>query len=519
MRFAAPTFRLQPLTATFPSATSRVQNGLSEPGASWLVRSIALWTALILAAAVASPAQTFTSLFSFDGTDGEDPSYGSLVQGTDGNFYGTAAFGGANSAGTVFKITPERKLTTLYNFCSQTNCTDGEYPLTGLVLATNGNFYGTTSIGGAYNYGTVFEITAAGKLTTLHSFCTETNCADGENPRGTLIQATNGNFYGTTFAGGNSQGAGTVFEITPTGTLTVLYSFCSKEACDDGVDPAAGVVQGADGNFYGTTPSGGHVKGRDAAGIVFKLTPAGKLTVLYNFCSLAACADGAFPYSSLVQASNGNFYGTTENGGTHDSEGSVYEITPTGTLTTLYSFCSLTKCEDGISPLGPLVIGTDGNFYGTTFEGGGTGCIADHGCGTIFELTPGGTLTTLQSLDGSDGQWPYDGLMQATNGTFYGTTDAGGANSEGTIFSVSNGLGPFVETLPISGKVGAKVTILGSDLTGTTSVTFNGTAATFKVSTSGTFITTTVPTGATTGTVEVVTPTGTLSSNTPFTVK
>jgi uncharacterized repeat protein (TIGR03803 family) len=516
MRFAALTSRFQPLNATFLFVRNLGQKDFRESHTSGLARLIALCSVLILAVAVASPAQTFTSLFSFDGTDGEDPSYGSLVQGVDGNFYGTAAFGGANSAGTVFKITPERKFTTLYNFCSQTNCTDGEYPLTGLVLSTNGNFYGTTSIGGAYNYGTIFEITSAGKLTTLHSFCTQTNCTDGENPRGTLIQAANGNFYGTTFAGGNSQGAGTVFEITPTGTLTTLYTFCSKEACDDGADPAAGVVQGTDGNFYGTTPSGGHVKGRDAAGIVFKLTPGGKLTVLHNFCSLASCDDGAFPYSSLVQASNGNFYGTTENGGKHDSEGSVYEITSTGTLTTLYSFCSLTKCADGISPLGPLVIGTDGNFYGTTFEGGGTGCVSDHGCGTIFELTPGGTLTTLQSFDGTDGQWPYDGLMLATNGTFYGTTDSGGANSDGTIFSVSNGLEPFVETVPTSGKVGAKVTILGNDLSGATSVTFNGTAATFKASAAA--ITTTVPTGATTGTVEVVTPSGTLASNVSFRV-
>jgi len=459
---------------------------------------------LCAAAAIASPAKTtLTTLVSFDGTNGANPEFMSLVQGTDGNFYGTTRGGGANGVGTVFKITPTGTLTTLYSFCSQASCADGEEPYAGLVQATNGIFYGTTYYGGANGLGTVFKITAGGTLTTLHSFCSQTNCADGDNPNAGLVQATDGSLYGTTLGGGGVNDSGTVFKITPNGTLTTLHSFCSQGgSCNDGAYPAAVLVQGTDGHFYGTTAQGGSV----GLGSVFKITARGKLTTLHSFNG----SDGDFPATALVQATNGNFYGTTGGGGA-TSYGTVFKMTPPGTLTTLYSFCVQTHCTDGANPNAGLAQATNGNFYGTTYDGGA------NNDGTVFKISAGGSLTTLYSFAGTDGSNPDGGLLQATNGKFYGTANLGGANADGTVFSVAVGLGPFVVTRPTSGKVGAKVIILGTSLTGATGVTFNGTVAKFKVM-GKSEITTTVPSGATTGTVEVTTPKGTLKSNVVFRV-
>jgi uncharacterized repeat protein (TIGR03803 family) len=430
--------------------------------------------------------------------------YGALVQATNGYLYGTTSIGGAIGEGTVFKITPAGTLTTLYSFCAQGGlCTDGAGPWAGLVQATNGYLYGTTYYGGAYNYGTVFKITPSGTLTTLYNFCAKTGCTDGKYPRAGLVQATNGDLYGTASEGG-ANNWGTVFRITPSGTLTTLYSFCSQSGCTDGAGPWAGLVQAANGYLYGTTYGGGFT-----AGTVFKITPSGTLTTLYNFCAKTGCTDGGAPYAGLVQATNGDFYGTTASGGA----GTVFKITPSGTLTTLYSFCAQSGCTDGENPFAGLVQATNGDLYGMTPFGG------DKSFGTVFRITASGTLTTLYSFCSqsgcTDGEYPYGALVLATNGDLYGTASEGGANNWGTVFSLSVGFGPFVEVLPTSGKVGAAVKILGTDLTGATSVTFNGTAATFTVR-SRYLITTTVPTGATTGTVQVVTPSGTLSSNVPF---
>lgn len=446
------------------------------------------------ATALASPSTvTFNSLVSFDGTNGAAPRYMSLIQGVDGNFYGTTAVDGANAHGTVFKITPAGTLTTIYSFCAQSNCTDGIYPYAGLAQDTKGNFYGTTSAGGANGDGTVFKITAAGVLTTLHSF----DSTDGASPFAGLLLASDGKFYGTTESGG-ANNDGTIFNITPTGTLTTLHSFDST----DGSSPYGGVVEDSKGNFYGTTVTGGAY----GHGTVFQITSAGTLSTLHSFDS----ADGEFPYAGLVQDSKGNFYGTTYDGGTA-GDGTAFEITATGTLTTIYSFCSQTNCSDGSTPEAALAQGTDGNFYGTTALGG------SNGYGTLFALTAGGTLTTLHRFDSTDGANPVGGLFQATNGTFYGTTYTGGTNQDGTVFSLGVGLRTFVATVPTSGKVGAAVIILGTELTGSTKVTFNGKSAKFKVI-SKSEIKTTVPTGAKTGTVEVKTPKGTLKSNMVFRV-
>jgi uncharacterized repeat protein (TIGR03803 family) len=351
------------------------------------------------------PTQSFTSLYNFDWGDGANPK-AALAQGADGNLYGTTADGGIHSGGTVFKITTGGALTTVYSFCLQTGCSDGNSPEAGLVLGSDGSFYGTTAKGGANNVGTVFKITPSGVLTTLHSF----NSTDGADPEGALLPFSDGNFYGTTYGGGNRD-RGTVFKITPSGTLTSLHSF----NLPDGLNPEAGLVLGADGNFYGTTYWGG----ANERGTVFKITPSGTLTTLYSF----NFTDGVNPEAGLVLGADGNFYGTTYGGGAH-AWGTVFKITPGGALTTLYSFGH----SDGANPEAGLVQASDGNFYGTTYGGG-----ADIR-GTIFEITPSGLLTTVYSFS-----YPEAGLIQANDGNLYGTTYEGGAHNFGTVFKLALG--------------------------------------------------------------------------------
>jgi len=497
---------------------------------NWWKRAYAV-LALFAATAMALPAQTFTTLNSFEGPDGGNPS-GELVQAANGQIYGTTAYGGVHNGGAVFKITPGGALTTLYSF-SQTNG-DAADPWGAFIQAANGDFFGITYYGGSYNSGSVFKITPGGVLTTLYSFCAQSGCPDGQYPLG-LVQAANGDFYGTTVYGGTGPYDGTVFKITPGGSLTTLHSFCSQGGCVDGEFPF-GLVQGRDGNFYGTTEYGGAYTGvynhtckvSSGCGTFYRITPDGTLNTLYNFCSKKDCTDGGFPVAPLIQSANGDFYGTTWSGGAA-GYGTVFRVTPEGKLTALYTFCSQTGCTDGAGSAAGLIEATDGNFYGTTYYGGVSGC--EEGCGTIFKITPRGALTTLYTFcsesECTDGANPNAGLVQATNGDFYGTTYYGGSSfrcsstevfSCGTVFSLSVDLGPFVKTQTTSGKVGNSIKILGTDLTGATSVTFNGTAATFTVNSTGTAISTTVPTGATTGTVQVVTPSGTLSSNVPFRV-
>jgi len=448
---------------------------------------------------------SFTTLRSFDGTDGR-LSFAGLVQATNGNLYGTTYYGGTKDSGNVFEITPRGTLTTLYSLCSKSGCTDGEYTYAVPIQGTDGNFYGTTYLGGSKELGTVFKVTPSGTQTTLHTFAGP----DGSEPLAGLVQGTNGSFYGTTNMGG-AQGYGVIFKITPSGAFTTLHSFCSQSGCTDGENPYAALVQGIDGNLYGTTLGGGSSKG---FGTVFKITPSGTLTTLHRFCTQSSCPDGKFPQTGLVQASNGNFYGTTISGGASGG-GTIFEITPTGKLTTLYNVCSQSGCPDGNYLYAGLIQATDGNLYGIMDVGGA------HGTGTIFKITLTGTLTTLYNFCSQsgcpDGQYPSGALVQATDGNLYGTTADGGANGDGTVFRLSIGLGPFVETEPTAAKVGATVKILGTNLTGATSVTFNGKAATFTVASSSE-ITTTVPAGATTGEVQVATPTGTLLSNVSFRV-
>jgi uncharacterized repeat protein (TIGR03803 family) len=455
------------------------------------------------------PAIVFTTLVNFDGTNGANPNR-PPIQGPDGNLYGTTPNGGANSSGVLFKMTPAGTLTTLYSFCPETGCPDGKNPgALGLGTDMNDvNFYGEAGGGGTLGNGTIFKFTGEGTPTTLHNF----DGTDGSSPGDRIVQVGSGDFYGTTFFGGNLTecfgiGCGTVFQITPSGTLTTLYDFCSLSGCTDGAVLFESLAQGANGDFYGATWGGGAGNG----GTIFKITPTGTLTTLYSFCvvNYPFCGDGSNPIGPVL-GRDGNFYGTTASGGAN-GEGSVFKITSSGTLTTIYSFCASVACTDGADARNGIILGSDGNFYGTTYYGG------THDEGTIFKVTPAGVLTTLHSFDGTDGYDQIGVLFQATNGALYGQTTMGGSNGDGTIFSLAAGLNAFVETVPVSGTVGTNVTILGNDLTGVTSVTFNGTAATYII-VSSSEITATVPTGATTGTVDVTTPRGTLKSNTIFRV-
>jgi len=457
------------------------------------------------AAAGNIPAQTYTNLISFSGTDGSYP-IAQLTQATDGKLYGTATSGGAYTDGTIFAVSPVGSLSLVYSFCPSCPTSSFNPYAAGIVQATNGGFYGMTSQGGTANEGTVYRVGTNGILTTIYSFCAQSGCQDGSSPYGGLVQASNGDFYGTTSTGG-TNGHGTVFRITTAGTLTTLYSFCVQPNCTDGAAPEAALIQATNGDLYGTTARGGV----NNTGTVFRITPAGALTRVQSFtaCAGDVCAGAANPaYESLVQGTNGNFYGTTRGGGAHSS-GTVFRITPAGVLTTLYSFCALSGCVDGYEPEGGLTLATDGNFYGTTYFGG------TNYDGTIFQITPGGTLTTLHSFTGPAFD-PIAAPLQDTNGVLYGTTNLGGNSGNGTVYSLSLGLSPFVKTQTVSGEVGTTVKILGTDLTGATSVTFNGVSSAFKISPSGTYISATVPAGATTGTVQVVTPLATLDSNVSF---
>jgi uncharacterized repeat protein (TIGR03803 family) len=507
-----------------PRAVAKAGSGTMEKLGGWEKGCVVFL--LCIATAIASPAQTLTTIHTFENTDGNLPEV--MIEASNGSLYGLTGEGGTDltlcggfGCGTIFKITPGGMFTSLVSL----DGTDGSAPYGPMVQAANGELYGALQGGGSdltlcggFGCGTVFKITLAGTLTTLYNFCSQSNCADGSSPLSGLVQAANGDFYGTTFAGGANcvanGGCGTVFKITPSGTLTTLYSFCSQTNCTDGSYPLNGLVQATKGNFYGTTYAGGASCIADGGcGTVFKITAGGTLTTLHSFDG----ADGSEP-RRLIQASNADFYGDTILGGGSSSCtngcGTIFRITPTGTFAALHRF----NDTDGGNPLLGLQA-TDGNFYGTTHVGGA------YNNGTIFKITPGGRLSTLYNfcaLTGCpDGSSPV-GLIQDTSGMFYGSTELGGTSTActggcGTIFSLSTGLKPFVETQPTSGKVGADVRILGTNLTGATSVTFNGTTATI-ISNSSSEIKTSVPTGATTGTVKVTTLSGMLKSNVEFRV-
>lgn len=393
-----------------------------------------------------TPAGKVSVLYNFcalaNCADGSLPN--GLIQTANGKFYGTTALGGASDAsicsnvgigcGTFFKIVPGQPPTALHGFCSQANCNDGFDPWGApLALGVNGNFYGTTKFGGnlngnnncAWGCGTIFEITPTGKFATVHVFCSTASCPEGSDGNG-LTRFSDGNFYGATLASLSGNFGGGLYRITPGGDLRVLYSFDPESNGDAEPTPP---IQAADGTIYGTVLSGG----ANGSGFFYKMV-GGKLITLYSFCALANCADGGGP-NQVIQGSDGNFYGTTLFGANNNAVcfatgcGTLFQITPTGTLTTLHSFCSETNCADGGAPKGALIQATSGIFYGATSAGGGSSNCGSFGCGTIFSLS----------------------------------------------------LSPSVEANRNFGSAGQTVVILGNNLAGTTGVRFNGTPAAFKV--------------------------------------
>jgi len=441
-------------------------------------------TLLILAGGTATAhSQTYSVLYNF-GTHSGDPlsPEGGLSQGRDGNIYGISAFGGATGQGAVFEVTTVGVATVLDSF------QEHEVPANRLTLGADGNFYGATEQGGSSGFGTVFKITPAGVLNVLWNF---TNGSDGGYPLAPPIQGADGNFYGTTAAG--NLGLGTVYKLTPSGTLTTLYQFDSTH----GALPENALIQDTDGNFYGSAFRDGFY----GAGTIFEITPAGKLTTIYSLIENFTGSDVSGP---LIQGNDGYLYATTFTGGP-SKNGTAFKISPEHKLTKLRDFSR----PDGTSPYGGLIEATDGNFYGVAVGEG------SHRAGTIYRITASGSFSVLHNFDNNDGSLPYTTLLQHTDGKLYGTTSSGGSHNGGVFYSLDIGLGPFAESLPTSGKVGATVKILGTKLMGTTAVNFNGTAATFTV-VSETEIKTTVPSGATTGFVTVTTPSGKLKSNKKF---
>jgi uncharacterized repeat protein (TIGR03803 family) len=359
---------------------------------------------------------SLSSLYAF--TNAATPAAG-LVQGTNGNFYGTTMAGGTKGNGTVFMVTPAGVFTNLVLF----NGTNGATPEAPLYLDANGYFYGTTYSGGTNSHGTVFRMSHSGVFTNLVKF----QGTNGANPLGGLVRGPKGLFYGTTSAGG-SNGLGEVFSWSPAAGVSNLFSFKGT----NGSNPRGGLVVGLDGNLYGTTFQGG----ANGQGTVFQLSQSNKLKTLVSF----SLANGALPWG-LVQAANSNLFGVTYSGGTNIL-GTVFKITYAGKLTTLASFNIGTN--NGSIPKAPVVLGKDGFLYGTTWEGG------LYGYGVIFRIsTSGGTVSNLVSFSGANGAFSAAGLTQASDGNFYGTTTGGGANGFGNIFELS-GFAPSIIQQPAS---------------------------------------------------------------------
>ncbi|MGH9434305.1 MAG: choice-of-anchor tandem repeat GloVer-containing protein, partial [Terriglobia bacterium] len=372
-------------------------------------------------------AQTYTDLFSFGGAHGDSPFYPQLLaQGRDGNLYGTAAFGN-HGRGVAFRVTPDGTAKVLYDF----DGVHGVNPNSGLTLGTDGSFYGTTSEDGSNGWGTIFKITPNGRLTVLYN----SNETLGQ-PQAPPIQAGDGNFYGTTMK--------RAYDITPSGTLTTLALLPGKSD--------APLVQATDGSFYGTTIDGG----RGDTGTVFRMTPDGVLTVLYNFSGKSS--EPRNPMAPLIQASDGSFYGTTYNGGSNQ-DGTVFQIIPRQVFTVLHDFLDPNYPNDGAVPSAGLLQASDGNFYGATYYGG-------TGAGVIFEITAAGAYSVVYVLDPSSGEYPASTPMQHTNGKIYGLTEAGGTDNYGVVYSLDLGLPPFVRLLPTIGKVGETIEFLGQGFTG-----------------------------------------------------
>jgi uncharacterized repeat protein (TIGR03803 family) len=353
------------------------------------------------------------TLYTFTGAgDGASP-YAGLLAASSGILYGATETGGSNNFGTVFEMTTSGSLNTLYTF---TGGDDGGNPFSALIPGANDLLFGTAETGGSNNFGTVYQLTTTGSLSTLYTF---SGAADGGNPYGGLLTGTDGLLYGTTETG--PGGYGTVYQLTKSGSLNTLHTFDGG----DGASPQSQLVLAANGNFYGTTVGGG----ANSAGTVFSITPAGAFNSLHSFNGLG---EGGSPYGAVITGTDGNLYGTTETGGSGGT-GTIYQLTTTGSLTLLHSFGAVSSGSnaDGANPRAGLVQASDGNFYGTTGSGG------SYGFGTVFQVTTSGSFSTLYSFTGgNDGGNPYGILTEPVTGDLFGTTITGGADGHGTVFQI-----------------------------------------------------------------------------------
>jgi len=449
------------------------------------VFAVALFAIGFLLVSVKATAQTYTDLHDFDcSTDGCSPEFsGILAQGRDGNLYGTLSWVGAYGDGTVVKITPSGRVTTLYSFSGP----DGNGPWGGLTMGSDGNFYGTTLTGGDYGYGTIFKITPAGTLTKLYSFAS----ADCEYPYSPPVQGKSGASYGVT-------SSGCAYSITSSGTFKKLSTAIPLGSYSP-------LLLASDGNFYGTSLYGG----ANQAGSVYRMSAAGVVKIIYSF----DWTHGAQPYAPVVQGSDNLLYGTASTGGSANGGGVVFKMTTAGKITLLHQFYS-NSLTDGYAPVAGLVAATDGNFYGSTDQGysGGTARL-----GVLFKITKTGTYSFLYSFDQTHGATPYSTAVQHTNGNVYGNTYEGGVENGGIFYRLALGLKRFALLLTNSGTAGQTIQILGTGLKGATSVKFGSGSATFSVI-SDTYMTAVVPANGTTGNVTVTAPAGTYISSRQFRV-
>jgi uncharacterized repeat protein (TIGR03803 family) len=399
-----------------------------------------------------------TVLYSFcdqnDCTDGKEPLSTVTLDG-QGNVFGATVIGGGLSdecdygCGTIYEIRQRNGFPAyhhVYTFCSQKNCSDGAGPIGALVRDVAGNFYGATGGKGKHGFGTVFMITPRGKLTVLHSFCAKSSCSDGGNPSSTsavltYAGASSGQsydgvspLYGTTLSGGNSN-SGTIFKLEPTDKkkwkYSVLYKFCSLANCADGANPD-GVIADDNGVLYGQTNN------FNLPGTVFKFGGS-TFSVLYTFCRQLHCTDGSSPRGAPVVDKNGNVFGITQTGGSANL-GVLYEVTAGGNYSILHNFCSETDCTDGHTPVASPFLDKSGNLYGTTVGGGALG--QRNGGGTVYRYK-GSTYQVLYNFcpdhpTCSDGVSPNTPVVVDSTGNIFGTTIGGGTTfgNNGTVFEV-----------------------------------------------------------------------------------
>lgn len=385
----------------------------------------AFWTFVAASALVVSPievaqAHSFHVLHVFlDGSDGAT-SNAPVITDKSGNLYGTALQGGASNNGVVFEVAADGTESVLYSFAGGN---DGRRPEAGLIEDATGNFYGTTNQGGPADQGTIFKLAPGGTETVLYAF---KDGSDGGMLQAALIADKAGNLYGTATQGGGSgcygDGCGTIFKLASDGRFTAIHAFTGGS---DGDYPQAGLIADRRGNFYGTAAGGG----AHGFGTVFRLAADGKFSVLYAF---AGGTDGADSQAGLIADKTGNLYGTTRSGGGNGCTygcGTIFKLAPDGTETVLYAF---TGGSDGGEPYGGVVADVAGNLYGTTISGGD----AD-GLGVLFKLAADGNLTALHTFEGTpDGAWPEAGVILGENGNLYGTAYAEGPDGWGTVFAV-----------------------------------------------------------------------------------